>query len=253
MVAHVHPGLGAGPEQRGRTRARSGDLRRCSARIQQGTSAIVEGWRGVWAKYIALRGVRQENEALKQRVAELEVQLQQEHALASAPSGSEAARHEVAATVPTVAAEVIAGDPTPGMPAIWIDKGERRRRSRRHGGHRAGRRRRARDRAGRAVRGAGAADHRSERGRRRDDRTVARRRCGRRALGAIRRCGWSTCRTWRTSRRRSGRDGGHRTASTRRGSRSGASKSPSAAPACIARSPCGRSWTSRTSRKCSSC
>ena len=38
--------------------------------------------RDVWGNYVALRGVRAENAALSSGVAELEVQLQEQHALA---------------------------------------------------------------------------------------------------------------------------------------------------------------------------
>src|SRR5438309_1963373 len=53
------------------------------SRIQHGTAAAVSGTRGLWSNYVALRGVRVENQDLKRRVAALEVQLQQEHAMAA--------------------------------------------------------------------------------------------------------------------------------------------------------------------------
>ena len=94
------------------------------SRVQHGTASLVNGTRGLWSNYVALRGVRVENADLKRRVAALEVQLQQEHAMAARSS-------ELAALVdlksraefPTLAAEVIAGNPDPVMRSVTIDRG----------------------------------------------------------------------------------------------------------------------------------
>ena len=53
------------------------------SRVQFATASAVSGMRNAWGNYVALRGVRAENEVLKRRVADLEVKLQQEHALAA--------------------------------------------------------------------------------------------------------------------------------------------------------------------------
>ena len=45
------------------------------SRVEYGTASVVHGLRNVWGNYFGLRGVRAENEALKQRLAALEVQL----------------------------------------------------------------------------------------------------------------------------------------------------------------------------------
>jgi rod shape-determining protein MreC len=94
------------------------------SRVQHGTASVVSGTRGVWGNYFALRGVRTENEELKRRVAALEVQLQQEHALA-ARSGELQKLMDLRsqAVFPTLAAEVIAGNPDPVMRTVTIDKG----------------------------------------------------------------------------------------------------------------------------------
>ena len=63
-----------------------------------------------WGNYAALRGVRVENQDLKRRVADLEVRLQQEHALAARSSGCRADGSSLA-TVPRWL-RVIAGTPT---------------------------------------------------------------------------------------------------------------------------------------------
>src|SRR5262245_22541007 len=92
------------------------------SRVQHATASVVYGTRGLWSGYVALRGVRVENDGLKRRVAELEVQLQQEHAQA-AQSAQLAALLDLRskAGFPTLAAEVIAGNPDPVMRTVTID------------------------------------------------------------------------------------------------------------------------------------
>ena len=53
------------------------------ARIQGGTWGALRSVRDVWSNYVWLRGARAENETLKKQVAELQVELQQQQALAS--------------------------------------------------------------------------------------------------------------------------------------------------------------------------
>ena len=53
------------------------------SRIQGGAAGFFRGIGGTWSSYVALRGVKAENEALRQQVAGLEVRLQ-ESALAAA-------------------------------------------------------------------------------------------------------------------------------------------------------------------------
>ena len=94
------------------------------SRVQHGTASAVNGTRGLWSNYVALRGVRVENADLKRRLAALEVQLQQEHAMA-ARSTELAALMDLKskAGFPTLAAEVIAGNPDPVMRSVTIDRG----------------------------------------------------------------------------------------------------------------------------------
>jgi rod shape-determining protein MreC len=92
--------------------------------VQFGTASTLSGGRNAWGSYVALRGVRVENEALKRRVADLEVKLQQEHALAARSQQLQALMDlKSQATVPTLAAEVIAGNPDPVMRTVIIDRG----------------------------------------------------------------------------------------------------------------------------------
>ena len=94
------------------------------SRVQHGTSSVVSGTRGFWGNYADLRGVRVENETLKRRVATLEVQLQQEHALAARSAELQKLMDlRSQAVFPTLAAEVIAGNPDPVMRTVTIDKG----------------------------------------------------------------------------------------------------------------------------------
>ena len=94
------------------------------ARVQQGTSSGLDGVRGLWGNYVALRGVRGENEALRKQVAELEVRLQEQRAVAArAVRLQELLNLRAAIASPTLAAEVIAGNPNPDMMTVTIDRG----------------------------------------------------------------------------------------------------------------------------------
>lgn len=94
------------------------------SRIQHGTASFVKGGQGFWGNYIGLRGVKAENDALKRRVAELEVQLQHEHAVAARSQRLQALMDlKAQAMAPTLAAEVIAGNPDPVMRTVTIDRG----------------------------------------------------------------------------------------------------------------------------------
>jgi rod shape-determining protein MreC len=94
------------------------------SRVQFGTASGLNGVRNAWGNYAALRGVRAENEELKRRVADLEVRLQQEHAMAARTQQLQALMDlKSQATVPTLAAEVIAGNPDPVMRTVTINRG----------------------------------------------------------------------------------------------------------------------------------
>ena len=94
------------------------------SRVEHGTASAVKGGQGFWGNYIGLRGVKAENDALKKRLADLEVALQQQHALAARTQQLQSLLNlKSQATVPTLAAEVIAGNPDPVMRTITIDRG----------------------------------------------------------------------------------------------------------------------------------
>jgi rod shape-determining protein MreC len=94
------------------------------ARVQGGTAAVIHGVRNFWGNYVGLRGVRAENEALRKQVADLEVRLQEQRALASRSTRLQDLMNlQTSTSLPTIAADVIAGNPNPGMLTITIGRG----------------------------------------------------------------------------------------------------------------------------------
>src|SRR6185295_15956251 len=94
------------------------------ARIQGGIWGALGSVRDVWSNYFWLRGARAENETLKKQVAELQVQLQEKEALAARSEKlQELLSLQTGTALPTLAAEVIAGNPNPGMLTITIGRG----------------------------------------------------------------------------------------------------------------------------------
>ncbi|MGE3841780.1 MAG: rod shape-determining protein MreC [Vicinamibacterales bacterium] len=94
------------------------------AELQLGTAWLVDQVTGVWSSYFALRGVRDENERLRQRVADMEVRLQEERALARRSERLQLLLGFQAA-VPrrTLAADVIAADATVWFHTVTINRG----------------------------------------------------------------------------------------------------------------------------------
>ena len=92
--------------------------------IQRGTMALIDGVRGTWFGYIALRQVQQENDALRQEMQTLQVRLQQERAEAQRTDNlRQLLELRERANLDTVAAEVIAGAASPDFQTVTIDKG----------------------------------------------------------------------------------------------------------------------------------
>ena len=92
--------------------------------IQRGVARGVGRVAGVWHGYVGLRGVQADNDALRESVAQLQLRLQREHALAQRVRGLEellGLRRDVGLS--TVSARVIAGDATPYFRTITIDRG----------------------------------------------------------------------------------------------------------------------------------
>jgi rod shape-determining protein MreC len=94
------------------------------SRVARATSSGVSGVRDVWGNYAYLRGVREENGRLRQQLSDLQVKWQEEHALAARSQKLQDLMDlRSRAGLPTVAAEVIGGNPNPGMKTITIDRG----------------------------------------------------------------------------------------------------------------------------------
>jgi rod shape-determining protein MreC len=94
--------------------------------VQGAATALTGAVGAVWSGYVDLRHVRQQNEALRRQVADLQVRLQEERAQALRAGGLQrllGLQGEV--SLPTLAAEVIAGDATPGFQTITINRGSR--------------------------------------------------------------------------------------------------------------------------------
>src|SRR5262249_4128347 len=94
------------------------------SRVESGTASMVRGTRDFWGNYVGLRNVREDNASLRRRVGELEVALQQEHGLASRSRQLEGLLAlKTQATMTTLAAQGIAGNPDPTLRTITIDRG----------------------------------------------------------------------------------------------------------------------------------
>ena len=94
------------------------------SQVQRTVSSGVAGARDSWKSYVALRGVSDENVRLRQEVADLRVRLQTQRALARRSESLRALlamRHQV--ELPTLGAEVIAGDATPWFRTLTINRG----------------------------------------------------------------------------------------------------------------------------------
>ncbi len=94
------------------------------AEIQRGASAGVSVLRQAWSGYVGLRQVRAENEALKQQLADAQVQVQEQRALADRSRGFERLLElRDRSNLSTVAADIIGSGVTPDFRTITIDKG----------------------------------------------------------------------------------------------------------------------------------
>jgi rod shape-determining protein MreC len=96
------------------------------SRVQSVTSTGIRGVHDVWTNYSELRGAREENQALRQQLAEMEVRLQEQRALAARTAKlNELLELKTATPLRTIAADVIGGNPnaTPGIREITIDRG----------------------------------------------------------------------------------------------------------------------------------
>mgnify|MGYP001113260497 CR=1 FL=1 len=94
--------------------------------IQRLTFGFVDGVGNMWARYSSLQSVAEENTLLRQQVANLQVQLQNERARAHrSESLQQLLNFRKALPWSTVAAEVIAVDATPWFRTVTIARGTR--------------------------------------------------------------------------------------------------------------------------------
>jgi rod shape-determining protein MreC len=96
------------------------------AEVQRGTSSVVSVISEMWSGYVGLRQVRAENEVLRKRLAETEVALQEQRALADRSHLLEDLLElRDRTTLKTTGAEIIAAGATPDFRTVTIDKGTR--------------------------------------------------------------------------------------------------------------------------------
>lgn len=96
------------------------------AEVQRGTSAVLNGVRGAWSGYVALRNVRAENEALRQELASAQVEIQRQRALADRSRSLESILQLGSSTeLQTAAAQIIGAAASPDFRTVTIDKGTR--------------------------------------------------------------------------------------------------------------------------------
>ena len=94
------------------------------SRVQNFTASSADGIRRIWNEYFALHNAARDSETLRRRILELEADLQEQQAIAGRARALEellALKQTVVA--PTLAARVIAGNPSPGSYTVTIDCG----------------------------------------------------------------------------------------------------------------------------------
>ena len=94
------------------------------AEVQRVSSTVVSSLRGGWTNYVSLRDVRAENDALKAQLAEAQIQLQEQRALADRSKGLLATLElRDRSNLKTIAAEVIGAGASMDFKTVTIDKG----------------------------------------------------------------------------------------------------------------------------------
>jgi rod shape-determining protein MreC len=94
------------------------------AEIQRGTASALGAIRGTWNGYVALQGVHAENEALRSQLAQAQVEVQQQRALADRSRSLESVLAlSSSLELQTAAARIIAAAASPELRTVTIDKG----------------------------------------------------------------------------------------------------------------------------------
>jgi rod shape-determining protein MreC len=117
--------LSAGSRQRRRVDPVAGVVLDGMRPLQVAVTAGVQAVAGVWRNYIALVGVKQENERLRARLAELEQQAQRVAEVEQTDMRlAELLHFRSTLEGDTVAAQIIGRDPLPWFGTVSINKGE---------------------------------------------------------------------------------------------------------------------------------
>jgi len=96
------------------------------AEVQRGMSSGIMGVRRVWNGYVGLRGLKSENDILKRQLADAQVALQAQRALADRSRGLEQLLEmRDRSDLRMAAAEIIGAAATPDFRTLTIDKGTR--------------------------------------------------------------------------------------------------------------------------------
>ncbi len=108
----------------GRERTWGGALLELAVPVQKALLFPVDFTRGVWSRYLALVGLREENEQLRARLAELEEQnLQYAEAIVASGHLQEIAQMREEFDVPLHSAQVVGHDVSPWFRSVLIDRG----------------------------------------------------------------------------------------------------------------------------------
>ena len=94
------------------------------AEVQRASSSMISTLRGGWTNYVSLRDVHAENETLKAQLAEAQVELQEQRALAERSRGLLATLGlRDRSNLKTLAADVIGAGATTDFKTVTIDRG----------------------------------------------------------------------------------------------------------------------------------
>jgi len=96
------------------------------AEVQRGVSTGVDGVRRVWSGYVGLRHLKQDNDDLRRQLADAQIAVQEQRALADRARGLEQLLELRDRTnLHLTAAEIIGASATPDFRTLTIDKGTR--------------------------------------------------------------------------------------------------------------------------------
>lgn len=94
------------------------------AEVQRAASAVVTGISGAWTGYVALRGVRAENDELRRQLDAAQLQIQQQRALVDRTHSLEGILQlQNSIELQTTAAQIIGSAASPDFRTVTIDKG----------------------------------------------------------------------------------------------------------------------------------